>query len=302
MATIVVHGGAWDIPDTEHEAHPNGCKIAATAGNKVLTNGGTSLDAVEKAVRYLEDDPTFDAGRGSFLNASGEVEMDAMIMHGKDLRFGSVAAVRNIRHPITLARNVMQETNHCMLAGQGAIDFARSIGMEMVPTSDLLTAREIERWNMLQKEKGYDNRSAFAPANLKRPMGTVGAVAIDDEGNISAATSTGGTPNKMPGRVGDSPLIGCGTYADNQTAGVSVTGYGESIMKVTLARRVCSNIEKGLGIVLAAEEAISYLRTRVNGLGGVIAIDHDGNWTHHFNTPRMAIACVDSTGTMTLDI
>ena len=228
--------------------------------------------------------------------------MDAIIMHGKDLRFGSVAAVRNIRHPITLARHVMQDTNHCMLAGQGAVDFARSIGMEMVPTSDLLTEREIERWNVLQKEKGYDQRSAFDPADPKRPMGTVGAVALDDEGNISAATSTGGTPSKMPGRVGDSPLIGCGTYADNRSAGVSVTGYGESIMKVTLARRVCGNMEKGLGVGPAAEEAISYLRSRVNGLGGVIAIDHDGNWTHYFNTPHMAIACMDSTGKMTLDI
>jgi L-asparaginase / beta-aspartyl-peptidase len=302
MATIVVHGGAWDIPETEHEAHLNGCKMAAAAGNQVLIDGGTSLDAVEKAVRCLEDDPTFDAGRGSFLNAAGEVEMDAIIMHGKDLRFGSVAAVRNIRHPITLARHVLQDTNHCMLVGQAAVDFARSIGMEMVPTSDLLTEREIERWNLLRKEKGYDQRSAFAPADPKRPMGTVGAVAMDDEGNISAATSTGGTPNKMPGRVGDSPLVGCGTYADNQTAGVSVTGYGESIMKVTLARRVCGNIEKGLGITTAAEEAISYLGNRVNGLGGVVVIDRKGNWTHHFNTPHMAIACVDSTGKMTLDI
>ena len=302
MATIVVHGGAWDIPETEHEAHLNGCKIAAIAGDRVLTDGGTSLDAVEKAVRYLEDDPTFDAGRGSFLNASGEVEMDAMIMHGKDLRFGSVAAVHNIRHPITLARHIMQDTDHCMLAGQGAVDFARSIGMETVPTSDLLTKREIERWNVLQKEGGYHQRSVFAPANPKRPMGTVGAVAIDDEGNIYAATSTGGTPSKMHGRVGDSPLVGCGTYADNRSAGVSATGYGESIMKVTLARRVCGNLEKGLGIVLAAEEAISFLHSRVNGLGGVIVIDPNGNWTHHFNTPHMAIACVDSTGKTTLDI
>jgi len=302
MATIVVHGGAWDIPVAEHEAHINGCERAAIAGNNVLTNGGTSLDAVETAVRWMEDDPTFDAGRGSFLNAAGEVEMDAIIMHGKDLRFGSVGAVRNIRHPVTLAKHIMQDTNHCMLVGQGAVDFARSIGMELIPTSDLLTEREIERWNVLQREKGYDQRSAFAPADPKRPMGTVGAVAVDDEGNISAATSTGGTPNKMPGRVGDSPLVGCGAYADNMTAGVSATGYGESIMKVTLARRVCANLEKGFDIYSASEEAISYLSHRVNGLAGLIAIDQKGNWARHYNTPHMATACIDSTGRKTLDI
>jgi beta-aspartyl-peptidase (threonine type) len=302
MATIVVHGGAWDIPVTEHKAHLKGCELAAVAGKKVLTDGGTSLDAVEKAVRWMEDDPIFDAGRGSFLNAAGEVEMDAMIMQGRDLRFGSVAAVRNIRHPVTLARHVMQDSQYCMLAGQGAVDFARSLNMELVPTSDLITEREIERWNLLRKEKGYDQRSAFAPANPKRPMGTVGAVAVDDEGNISAATSTGGTPSKQPGRVGDSPLVGCGTYADNETAGVSVTGYGESIMKVTLARRVCANVEKGLGIASAAEEAIAYLSSRVNGLGGVIAIDREGNWTRCFNTPHMAVVCIDSKGIRTRDV
>ena len=302
MTTILVHGGAWDIPTAEHGAHLNGCERAATAADRILAAGGTSLDAVETAVRWMEDDPTFDAGRGSFLNASGEVEMDAVIMNGKDLRLGSVAAVRNIRHPVTLARHVMQDTNHCMLTGQGAVDFARSIGMEMVPTSDLLTEREIARWNALQKEKGYDQRTAFTSADPKRPMGTVGAVALDDEGNISAATSTGGTPNKMPGRVGDSPLVGCGIYADNMTAAVSVTGYGESIMKVTLARRVCGNMERGMDIALAAQEAIAYLGGRVNGLAGLIAIDRKGNWTRCFNTPHMAIACIDSASKRTLDI
>jgi L-asparaginase / beta-aspartyl-peptidase len=302
MATIVVHGGAWDIPDKEHRAHLRGCDQAVVAGHDVLTEGGSSLEAVEAAVRSLEDDSTFDAGRGSFLNAVGEVEMDAMIMHGKELRFGSVATVRNIRHPVTLARHVMQDTSHCMLAGQGAVDFARSIGMELVPTSDLLTEREIERWDELLKEGGYDQRSVFASPNPKRPMGTVGAVAIDNEGNISAATSTGGTPGKMPGRVGDSPLVGCGAYADNETAGVSVTGYGESIMRVALARRVCCNLERGSRVDQAAGEAIAYLEKRVNGLGGVIAIDRHGEWTHSFNTPHMAVACIDSEGRKTLNI
>jgi beta-aspartyl-peptidase (threonine type) len=302
MTTIVVHGGAWDIPEDQHKAHLRGCDQAVVAGHEVLAAGGSSLDAVEAAVRCLEDDPTFDAGRGSFLSSAGEVEMDAMIMHGKELRFGSVAAVGHIRHPVTLARHVMQDTRHCMLAGEGALEFARSIDMELVPTSDLLTEREIARWDSLQKEGGFDQRSVFAPMDQKRPMGTVGAVAIDDEGNISAATSTGGTPGKMPGRVGDSPLVGCGAYADNDTAGVSVTGYGESIMKVTLARRVCGKMEAGLGIDQAAEEAIAYLEKRVNGLGGVIAIDRHGKWTHSFNTPRMAIACIDSEGKKTVNV
>lgn len=302
MAAIIVHGGAWDIPDREHRAHLKGCDQAVVAGHDLLLSGGTSLEAVESAVRSLEDDPTFDAGRGSFLNAAGEVEMDAMIMDGKDLRFGSVAAVGHVRHPVTLARHVMQDTRHCMLTGEGAVAFARSIGMELVPTSDLLTEREIARWDSLQKEGGYDQRAVFAPMNPKRPMGTVGAVAIDDEGNISAATSTGGTPGKMAGRVGDSPLVGCGAYADNETAGVSVTGYGESIMKVTLARRVCGNMEAGLRVDQAADEAIAYLENRVNGLGGVIAIDRQGKWARSFNTPRMATACIDSEGKKTLNI
>jgi L-asparaginase / beta-aspartyl-peptidase len=302
MATIVVHGGAWDIPDEEHQAHLRGCDQAVVAGHDVLATGGTSLEAVEAAVRSLEDDPTFDAGRGSFLNAAGEVEMDAMIMQGMELRFGSVAAVRHIRHPVTLARHVMQDTRHCMLSGEGAVEFGRSIDMEMVPTSDLLTEKEIARWDLIKKDGGYDQRSVFAPMNPKRPMGTVGAVAIDNEGNLSAATSTGGTPGKMPGRVGDSPLVGCGAYADNETAGVSVTGYGESIMKVTLARRVCSNMEKGLPIAQATKEAIGYLEKRVSGLGGIIAIDHQGKWAYSFNTPHMAMACIDSEGKKTLNI
>jgi L-asparaginase / beta-aspartyl-peptidase len=302
MTTIIVHGGAWDIPEREHAAHLRGCRQAVLAGHDVLAGGDSSLDAVETAVRIMEDDPTFAAGRRAFRNDIGEIELDAMIMNGRDLRFGSVAAVRNIRHPVTLARKVMEDARHCMLSGQGATDFARSIDMEIVPTSDLLTEREIDRWNALRKEDGYDQRSAFAPADPRRPMGTVGAVALDSDGDISAATSTGGTPSKMHGRVGDSPLVGCGTYADNGTAGVSVTGYGESIMKVVLARRVCGNLERGSNVSDAASEAIEYLRSRVNGLGGVIAVDPQGNWTRCSNTPHMASACIDHTGKLTLDI
>ncbi|HEY3419213.1 MAG TPA: isoaspartyl peptidase/L-asparaginase [Methanomassiliicoccales archaeon] len=302
MTAIIVHGGAWDIPENEHASHLRGCEQAVRAGHDILSQGGSSMDAVEKAVRILEDDPTFDAGRGSFLNDVGEVEMDAMIMNGKDLQFGSVAAVRNIRHPITLARRVMDDGRHCMLTGQGATDFARYIGMEMVPTSDLLTEREIKRWNALLNNRDYDPRSTFGATGPKGPMGTVGAVAMDSEGNISAATSTGGTPDKMHGRVGDSPLVGCGTYADNASAGVSVTGYGESIMKVVLARRVCSNLERGSDLAGSAREAITYLENRVNGLGGVIAIDSRGNCVHYSNTPRMACASIDASGKIILDI
>lgn len=292
--SIIVHGGAWDIPHEAHEAHKLGCAKAAEIGYELLVEGRSALDAVEAAVRSMEEDTTFDAGVGSFLNRDGEVELDAMIMEGSSLRFGAVAAVQNIPHPISLARQVMEQTEHCMLVGEGARRFAESIGMKLVPTEALLVGRERDRLDEIRKDKGFHARQVFMEGIGKK--GTVGAVALDENGNIAAATSTGGTPNKLAGRVGDSPLVGCGNYADNRSAGVSASGYGESLMKTVIARRVCERVEAGMSIEGAAEDSIRYLGERVQGLGGVIALDNEGNPAFEHNTPHMAVSIIDRRG------
>jgi beta-aspartyl-peptidase (threonine type) len=294
---IIVHGGAWDIPEDAWGAHHYGCLRAVREGYSSLQSGYSAVDAVETAVRVMEEDPTFDAGRGSFLNAEGEVEMDATIMDGDDLSFGAVAAVQNILHPVTLARQVMERTQHCMLVGEGALKFARSIGMPTVDQEFLLTERELRRWQEIKNNQSFEHKVLFnSTRDRYSPKGTVGAVAIDEKGKIAAATSTGGTPNKMAGRVGDSALIGCGNYADSKSAGVSATGWGEPLMKAVMARRVCNSIENGKTAEEAAEEAIRYLEERVKGYGGIIVIDREGNASFSHNTPRMAIAGIRMDG------
>lgn len=300
---IIVHGGAWDIPQEMHEAHKNGCEHAMEEGYSLLQSGKGALDAVEAAVRVLEEDPTFDAGRGSFLNAEGEVELDAIIMEGDELRFGAVAAVQHVLHPVTLARAVMERTSHCMLVGEGALRFARSIDMETVEVPELLTCRELERWKTIRAQKSFEQREVFEDAIYRyQRKGTVGAVAIDSRGTIAAATSTGGTPNKLAGRVGDSPLVGCGNYADSRVGGVSVTGWGESIMKVVLARRICEGLERGLDENDSARESIGYLHARVDGLAGVIVLTREGRMAHSYNTPHMAMASMDGRGAKKVSI
>jgi beta-aspartyl-peptidase (threonine type) len=290
MVAIIIHGGAWDIPQAEHEAHLRGVKQAAEAGYEVLQRGCSAIDAVEEAVRLMEMSTTFDAGAGSVLNAEGEIEMDAAIMDGSTLGLGAVAAIKNVTHPISVARHVMEGSSHCLLCGDGALRFAESVGAEMRGMPP--TAREMDRLQRIRGIKNYQQRSAFTEG----PKGTVGAVAMDDKGHIAAATSTGGTPGKIAGRVGDSPLVGCGTYADDESAGVSVTGFGESIMKVTLARRVCEGVERGMTAEAAARNALDHLARRVDGLAGVIVIDSNGEMTHVFNTPYMAFASIDHEG------
>lgn len=300
---IIVHGGAWDIPGDAHEAHKAGCLEAVTIGHRLLADRRSALDAVEAAVRSMEEDRTFDAGRGSFLNSEGEVEMDAMVMEGEGLNFGSVAAVQSIMHPITLARKVMELSPHCMIVGEGALRFAKRVGMETVTTAELLTERELERWKNIKAERRYEQRRIFeGKASHSERRGTVGAVALDEDGLIAAGTSTGGTPNKLPGRVGDSPIVGSGTYADNHSAGVCATGLGESLMKVIPGRRVCEDIENGMTPMEAASKTIEYLRQRVDGLGGVIVLDRMGEAGYAFNTPHMAIAYIDAQGKTTISI
>ena len=292
-----------EIPPEMHEAHRLGCSKAVEEGYSLLHLGRSAVDAVEAAVRIMEDDPTFDAGRGSFLNSDGEVELDAIIMEGDELRMGAVAAVQHILHPISLARAVMERTPHCLLVGDGALRFARSIGMETVEVPDLLTCRELERWKAIRADKSFEQRDVFEDALSRyKRKGTVGAVAIDSKGTIAAATSTGGTPNKLAGRVGDSPLVGCGNYADSRVCGVSATGWGESIMRVVLAKRVSDNVQRGLGPLNAGQEAIEYLKARVDGLAGVIVLTRTGEMAHAFNTPHMAMASIDALGSKKVQV
>ncbi|XP_071998317.1 isoaspartyl peptidase/L-asparaginase-like isoform X2 [Engystomops pustulosus] len=287
---IVVHGGAWAIPDDLAESSKTGVKNAATHGFSILSDGGSSLEAVEAAVRIPEDDTAFDAGHGAVLNADGDVELDAIIMDGKNLAVGAVSCIKNIAHPVTFARTIMEQTPHVMLTGSGANKFAEEMKIEKVPTEELVTLNAVKEWEQYQKYK----QSVTSLFNTERTHDTVGAVAIDSKGNVSCATSTGGITNKMVGRVGDSPIIGSGAYADNFTGAVSTTGHGESIMKVTLARQVLFYIEKGETPKSAADHALEYMKERVHGRGGLIVISKSGEWAARFSTKRMAWASAEN--------
>jgi L-asparaginase / beta-aspartyl-peptidase len=241
----------------------------------------------------MEDDETFDAGRGSFINAAGEVELDASIMNGKNLGAGAIAAVQNVKNPISLARKIMEEGRHVLLVGMGATRFAREHGVKTCSQDDLITARELIRWRDAQRSGHHSARDPFR--RKKVPADTVGAVALDQFGNIASGTSTGGTPNKYPGRVGDSPLIGCGTYADNSVGGVSTSGWGESMIKVVMAKTVLELVDRyGGDAGRAAHDGIKILERKVGGYGGVIALNNDGGIGVAYNTPRMARAYMSS--------
>jgi len=295
---LIVHGGAWDIPDQQVEDHMRGVRRAVSRVFPRLQDGLSALDAVEAAVNVLEEDPTFDSGCGAVLNAQGDIELDAMIMEGAELRYGAVAAVQNILHPVTLARAVMERTEHCFLVGGGAQQFARRIGMAEVDPTELLTEREWTYFQQhVQNNPHYTARQAFQPA----PMDTVGAVALDRDGNVAAATSTGGTAGKLPGRVGDSPLLGAGAYADNTSGAASATGWGEFIMRVLLSKTAC-DLLLSLPAEEAARRAVHVLETRVRGLGGVILIDKHGHYGLAHNTPRMAYAFAETDAHITAGI
>ncbi len=297
--SLIVHGGAGTILPDEHSAYLDGVRRAAQLGWAMLQNGRSALDTVEQAVRLMEDDPTFDAGRGSYLNSAGHIEMDALIMDGSTLRSGAVAAVQCIANPVSLARLVMIHTNHALLVGNGAQAFADRMGIRRLPEEELLVRRELERW--LEWKRTQDI-GLFSESN-RSGHGTVGAVARDCDGNIAAATSTGGTRNKLAGRVGDSPLIGCGGYADNLTGGVSATGIGEGLMKIVISKTTCDLIASGRDAQAAAEEAIRLLGSeRVQGTGGVIVVDCLGRVGFAYNTPYMARAYVQTDGTIRAEI
>jgi len=287
---LIVHGGAWSIPTRLHTDHINGCRKAVETVYPELLDGLSALDAVERAVNILEEDPTFNAGRGAFLNARGNIELDAIICNGRDLNFGAVAAVQNILHPVSAARLVMEKSEHCFLVGSGAQEFLRIHHFPEVPIEELLTERELQFYRKIKSDPNFTTRKPFEP----HPGDTVGAVAMDVHGNLATATSTGGTPRKLPGRVGDSPLIGAGSYADNRSGAASATGWGESIMKILLSRTVCDYFNH-LPPLKAAEQSIKELSERVEGLGGIIGINREGEYAYAHNTRRMALAFFEPT-------
>ena len=278
---IIVHGGAGPIKDGSLPARLEGCKTAAIAGWKILNEGGSALDAAEAAVVVLEDNPLFNAGTGSALNSLGKVEMDAAIMEGHSLRAGSVAAVSGIKNPIKLARRVMEDGRHVMLGGEGALLFAREIGFPQCSPRSLVVKREKKRW--------------------QSKHGTVGCVAYDSRGRFAVATSTGGIFDKLPGRVGDTPLIGCGTYADDYGA-ASCTGHGEAIIRLLLAKNAVGFLEEGSEAQTAAKMAVGDLEDeRVAGSGGIILIDRWGKIGYARNTTHMPVCYVTGAGKIAVD-
>ena len=284
---LVIHGGAWAMPDDMVDAHINGVRNALAAGWRVLERGGSSVDAVEEAVVIMEDDETFDAGRGSFLNRDGKVQLDALIMDGATLRAGGVGCVERLRNPVRAARKILSESPHVYFVGEGAERFAAEHGVALCRNEDLILPREVERLRAYQAQASSGGDDLFAPAISHD---TVGAVALDRDGNIAAATSTGGTLNKAPGRLGDSSLIGCGCYANNESAAASTTGWGEPIMKLVLAKWTADRIAAGNLPEWAAQESMNYLKERVNGHGGIVVLDIHGHFGIAHNTPRMAWA------------
>jgi beta-aspartyl-peptidase (threonine type) len=349
--TLLVHGGTWAIPADAARAHEAGVHRALETGYALLSRGASALDAVEAAVTVLEDDPTFDAGRGSFLTSDGRVQLDALLMDGGRMKAGGVACVERLRNPIQAARLVLEKSQHVYFVGPGAENFAQANGMDLIDNSELVLDRERERLihaqarhsagladesfsgpessphpvlhddkspetavistSLIQNENspmghaegprpsGQDHaegrspsaKDHGAPSDRSSSLGshdTVGAVALDSRGNLAAATSTGGTLNKTPGRVGDSSLIGCGCYADNLSAAVSLTGWGEPIMKLVLGKWATDRVASGIAPDIAAREAIAYLFNRLGGHGGIILLGPDGRFGLAHNTPAMA--------------
>ena len=288
---IVIHGGAGTIlpenitPDQE-AAYKEALNKALDIGEEILANGGSSIDAVEKTIHYMEDSPLFNAGKGAVFTHEGTNEMDASFMFGKDMSAGAVGGITNIKHPISAARAVMEKSDHVMLSGKGAEEFSIEQGLEVVDPEYFYTER---RWNALQRILSEDaNKTELSESDPDKKHGTVGCVALDKNGNIAAGTSTGGMTNKKYGRIGDSPIIGAGTYADNNTCGVSSTGHGEFFIRFTVARDIAALMEfKGMSLEEAGDHVINKRLVEKGGTGGVIALDKYGNVSMPFNTPGM---------------
>ncbi|MEO8083833.1 MAG: isoaspartyl peptidase/L-asparaginase [Ardenticatenales bacterium] len=289
--SILVHGGAGFHAPATVAPKRAATRAAADAGWAVLARGGSALDAIEAAVRRLEDDPLFDAGFGSYLNRDGDVELDAIIVDGASLKFGAIAAVKGVKNPVTVARRVMDRSPHHLLAGDGALRFARELGLD-VPGLSLVAPDVLARWLARRAGDGAADRDEHdalraAPA---LPGDTVGAVARDADGHMAAATSTGGMRDKLPGRVGDSPIIGSGAWADDRGGAVSCTGHGELIMRVCLAHHTGLSLCQGAAATNAASAAIRYLEDRTGGQAGIILLDACGRPGWASNTHGMPIA------------
>jgi beta-aspartyl-peptidase (threonine type) len=285
---LLVHGGAWAIPASMREAHEAGVRKALAHGYALLEQGASALEAVTVAVSTLEDDETFDAGRGAFLTRDGRVQLDALLMDGATLRAGGVACVERLRNPIQAARLVLEKSPHVYFVGEGAEAFAAEHGLALIENSELVVPRERENLREAQaKQQAGLPDTTFAGDGFAS-HDTVGAVALDRHGNLAAGTSTGGTLNKAPGRVGDSSLIGCGCYADNASAAVSLTGWGEPIMKLVLGKWAVDRVAARTAPQQAAEQAVGYLFQRLGGHGGIILLDRQGRYGIAHNTPGMA--------------
>lgn len=295
---LIIHGGAGiekgDFTAEEESQIRETMKQAAMKGKQILQNGGTSLDTVETVIRMLEDSPLFNAGKGAVFTNAGTNELDAAIMDGSNLKAGAVAGVTRIQNPISLARLVMEKSKHVLLVRDGAEAFAKENGIQLVDPKYFYTEK---RWQQLQKAKEEEqNKSQPAPQTQspKKELGTVGVVALDTHGNIAAGTSTGGLTNKKFGRVGDSPIIGAGTYANNSTCGVSASGTGEFFIRTVAAYDVSALMEyKGLTVQQAAGQVIDKI-TKLGGDGGLIALDSKGHVIVRFNTPGMTTAYLDA--------
>jgi L-asparaginase / beta-aspartyl-peptidase len=281
---IVVHGGAalWD--PAYHDAARAGCRAAVDAGLAVLARGGSAVDAVVAAVRALEDDPVFNAGVGAVLTRAETLELDAAIMDGHGLRFGAVAAMANVRTPIEVARAVMDDGEHALLCGEGAWAFARERGFAPCDPAELRTERAARRLRAVLEQRA---RRAGGPAAGDDP-GTVGACAIDAQGHVAAATSTGGITGKRPGRIGDTPLPGCGTYADDRGGAASATGVGEAIMRVAMTKACVTRLVRGHDALGAVRASVDELASDAGGEGGIICCDRNGRLGAAHNSSHMA--------------
>jgi beta-aspartyl-peptidase (threonine type) len=309
--SIVIHGGAGTILKSDmtpqlEEAYVRGLDEAISAGAMILEKGGHSVDAIQTAIKILEDNLLFNAGRGSVFTKKGVQEMDAAIMNGQTLKAGAITGVRNVRNPIQLAYEVMTESDHVFLSGKGANDFAIKRGLKLEPDDYFFSQFRYDQWKEIRDSDTYSLDHTHQDLNelmKDKKFGTVGAVAVDVYGNIAAATSTGGMTNKKFGRIGDSPVIGAGTYANNKTCGISCTGHGELFIRSVAAYDVSALMEyKGMSLQQAMDEVVHKKLVAINGEGGMIGVDSHGNTAMVFNTAGMYRAMMNQDGAKTIGI